>query len=82
MYSSSPVIISPGDINSASVTPSSQKVGDVCIYTFQFKVVDPHFGDSGIDVIFPSDISLPVSLTTADLSVQVYDRTNITGSAL
>ena len=34
VMSGTPVMISPGDINLASVTPSSQKVGETCIYTF------------------------------------------------
>jgi len=69
VFSSSPVIINPGDINTATATPSSLKVGDICIYTFKFKVVDAQFGDSGIEVTFPSDISVPVALTTNDITI-------------
>ena len=69
VYSSSPVIIYPGDINTATATPASLKVGDTCTYTFKFKVVDAQFGDSGIEIAFPSDISVPVALTTNDITI-------------
>ena len=69
VLSSSPVIIYPGDINTATATPASLKVGDTCIYTFKFKVVDAQFGDSGIEITFPSDISVPVTLTNNDITI-------------